>query len=116
MPKINNHVNQTQEILNEEVGLDSSDDDCPVCCTAMNSDIDACDQCNMQIHRTCMSEIENVCMNCQMIDDQCDLESSDNVISTQHNASPKQNEPETLNQSITTSPKPAEDNPNYVMN
>ena len=72
MPKINNHV--TQEILNEEVGLDSSDDDCPVCCTTMNSDIDACDQCNMQIHRTCMSEIENVCMNCQMIDDQCDLE------------------------------------------
>ena len=41
---------------------------------------------------------------------------SEDVLSTQHNASPKQNKPETLNQSITTSPKLLEDKPNYVIN
>ena len=65
IPKITSQGNQPQEILNEELLQleDSCNDMCSVCCGGLKADTDACEQCNLQAHRTCMSEYEN--RNCE---------------------------------------------------
>ena len=85
----------------------------------MNFDTDACEQCSMQIHRLCMSEFENVCMNCQMVEDQSDPETNVNMVSTQTTFESNQGEHETscsLVNSTMINSQSAEENSNGQMN
>ena len=90
IPKITSQGNQPQEILNVELLQleDSCNDMCSLCCGGIKADTDACEQCNLQVHRTCMSEYENMCRNCESVIEGETLNSPLRTVSTLPNSQP----------------------------